>query len=666
MSYHYTDYHQPQFNQHHNHPRQLTCWDLPPPHQFHQQQPQSQPPNLLDWQQQYLHPPNLLDWQQQYLHSHSRRTQSDLRPPDPAPPYGEMTYMTSPNSHQFGHQNQQPAAQPYHLLTNATRQARTQPPPHHLRSNSCWYPPPPPEQHIFSSHLAYDQPPPRSPSCWDPPVQRTHHSYPAYNQSQTQQSPYCSRDYSVQQRSSVEGYHSWQLEYPPSRPLPLPDQQPVFNHQTQPQREPYCGDPPNHHRSEALLPAAATPPAATNDYQHQATKNTGVVTRLNGMCTVNEPTTAAIAYGLDEKANSVGEKIVLIFDPDEPSQRINPDKAAAYGDADRAAILSDEGKKKEHGFSTYSDSQPSVQIQVYEGEIKWTRDITLLEKYELSGIPPAPPCSLDMYGSMELYADDNDGSVQSHQTHCDDTTIDRLLNHDQIAEEKVLLNVDEVLHTANDKQLDPDLSDVDLQLSSYLRLLDRRPELSISRLLQWNPHKVEHGTISADMPLIHSKGELGKTHILWDTRNREIPTRKAAITTVSGYKSVLRNRSFLRYHMTWYDYDDRQYSLNGHIGDVAEFLLWSGQSANFHYDLDLRQQNSEFQAPVSGHLFHSHHGYASVNFSNSIHGVASLVVEKYDSENHIVVASKFMTLDDKMEVTLVSNFGRIMENGVQA
>jgi len=60
--------------------------------------------------------------------------------------------------------------------------------------------------------------------------------------------------------------------------------------------------------------AVVTVPAYFNDSQRQATKDAGVISGLNVMRIINEPTAAAIAYGLDKKASSSGEKNVLIFD----------------------------------------------------------------------------------------------------------------------------------------------------------------------------------------------------------------------------------------------------------------------------------------------------------------------------------------------------------------
>ncbi|NP_001304071.1 heat shock-related 70 kDa protein 2 [Alligator mississippiensis] len=55
-------------------------------------------------------------------------------------------------------------------------------------------------------------------------------------------------------------------------------------------------------------------PAYFNDSQRQATKDAGTITGLNVMRIINEPTAAAIAYGLDKKGARAGEKNVLIFD----------------------------------------------------------------------------------------------------------------------------------------------------------------------------------------------------------------------------------------------------------------------------------------------------------------------------------------------------------------
>lgn len=56
--------------------------------------------------------------------------------------------------------------------------------------------------------------------------------------------------------------------------------------------------------------AVVTVPAYFNDAQRQATKDAGTIAGLNVVRIINEPTAAAIAYGLDKK----GEKNILVFD----------------------------------------------------------------------------------------------------------------------------------------------------------------------------------------------------------------------------------------------------------------------------------------------------------------------------------------------------------------
>ena len=66
-----------------------------------------------------------------------------------------------------------------------------------------------------------------------------------------------------------------------------------------------------HRAGKDVNNAVVTVPAYFNDSQRQATKDAGSIAGLNVLRIINEPTAAAIAYGLDKKGD---EHNVLIFD----------------------------------------------------------------------------------------------------------------------------------------------------------------------------------------------------------------------------------------------------------------------------------------------------------------------------------------------------------------
>merc|ERR1712110_857888 len=68
------------------------------------------------------------------------------------------------------------------------------------------------------------------------------------------------------------------------------------------------------HLGQPVRDAVVTVPAYFNDSQRQATKDAGVIAGLNVLRIINEPTAAAIAYGLDKKNQQKKETNVLIFD----------------------------------------------------------------------------------------------------------------------------------------------------------------------------------------------------------------------------------------------------------------------------------------------------------------------------------------------------------------